>query len=123
MAGFNPVYAGLGDNKLDVWGSTEIGTWTITFGAADTYVTGGLALTAATFGLSRPIAGMNIIGVNTAAFTVGVGDNIIWNSQTQKLQFEGSSSVTTLGAAPIAELASGTPIANVQLTVQIFTLR
>ena len=122
MAGFNPTYAPVGDNKLDVYGATEVGIWTITFGASDTYATGGLALTAATFGLSRPIAGINVIGCNTAAITTGIGDNEVWNTQTQKLQFEGTSAGTA-GAAPIEELANGTSIANAQLTVQIFTQR
>jgi hypothetical protein len=119
---FNPTYAAVGDNKLDVYGATEVGMWTITFGAGDTYVTGGLALVAATFGLSRPIAGMNVIAINTAALTVGVGDNVIWNSQTQKLQFEGVGG-GGVGTVPATELNSGISIANMALTIQIICLR
>jgi hypothetical protein len=119
---FNPVYTSSGDNKLDVYGSTEVGCWVITFGASDTYVIGGLALAAATFGLSRPILGINILGVNTAAITLGIGDNIVWNYQTQKLQFEGASAGIA-GSAPIVELTSGTSIASMAIEIQIFTQR
>jgi hypothetical protein len=120
---FNPTYAKVGDNGLDVYGATEVGCWTITFGGADTYVTGGLALVSQNFGLSRPIAGVNILGINTAAITLGIGDNIIWNTQTQKLQMEGSNATVTAGAAGIQELNNGVSIANLQVTVQVFTLR
>jgi hypothetical protein len=119
---FNPVYTALGDNKRDVYGATEVGMWTITFGAGDTYVTGGLALVAATFGLSRPIAGINVMAINTAALTVGVGDNVIWNSQTQKLQFEGAGGGAA-GTVGVAELNNGVSIANAALTLQIICLR
>jgi hypothetical protein len=78
---FNPVYAAVGDNGRDLYGATPVAIWTVTTGAADTYVAGGLALAAASFGLSRPIAAVEVIGVNTAA----IGITWVWNVQTQKL--------------------------------------
>lgn len=79
---FNPTYAGVGDNKIDVYGATATAIWTIAFASGDTYVAGGLALASATFGLSRPIAGIIPIGDNTA----GIIATPTWNTQTQKLQ-------------------------------------
>jgi len=116
MAGFNAVYAGLGDNKTDYLGSIPVAMFTITFGASDTYLTGGLALTAALFGLSRPIAGIIIVGQNTAAG----GQDWAWNSQTLKLQAFQS---TTGAPAALVELANTTTIANFALTVLVIAQR
>jgi hypothetical protein len=114
MAGFNPVYAGAGDNKLDVYGATDVAIWTITFGGSDTYTAGGLALVAATFGLSRPILAVEVIGANTAAF----GVDWAWNSQTQKLQAEWTGAVLS---AAFAEISGS--IANWAITVRVTTQR
>jgi hypothetical protein len=114
---FAPTYAGVGDNKLDVYGATDVAMWTITFGASDTYVTGGLALVAATFGLSRPIAGVIVIGQNTAM----EGILWVWNTTTQKLQafVTGASS-----GAVLAELGSASSlIQSAAITVLIPTQR
>lgn len=112
---FAPVYAGVGDNKLDVYGATPAALWTIAFGAGDTYVAGGLPLVAATFGLSRPIAGVLLVGVNTAAFVNGW----VWNSQTQK--FMG----LTVGVSPAAyvDLVAATALVGVVLTVLVLATR
>jgi hypothetical protein len=114
MAGFNPVYAGVGDNKRDVYGATEVGIWTITFGASDTYTAGGLALAAATFGLSRPILAVEVIGGNTAQ----AGVVWSWNTQTGKLQ------AFWTGAAVSGVLAeiSGS-IASWAITILVYTQR
>ena len=116
MAGFNAVFAGLGDNKTDFLGAIPVAMYTITFGAADTYLTGGLALTAANFGLSRPIAGVLVVGQNTAS----VGQEWNWNSQTQKLQAIQS---TTGAPAAFVELANTTSIANFAMTVLVLAQR
>jgi hypothetical protein len=118
MAGFNPTYAGSGDNKRDVYGATEVGVWTITFGASDTYVTGGLALTAATFGLSRPILGLEVIGANTAASVYAYQ----WNSQTSKLMMLGTGG-STAGTAAYADASSGASMASFAITVRVTTQR
>jgi hypothetical protein len=114
---FNPTYTGSGDNKLDVYGATAVAIWTIAFSAADTYVTGGLALLAATFGLSRPILGVEVIGFNTA----GTGIVWQWNTTTGKLQ------AFVTGAASgslLAELSSAnTAIQSDTITVRVTTQR
>ena len=119
MAGFNPVYAGVGDNKLDVYGATDVAMFTITFGASDTYTAGGLALTAATFGLSRPIAGIVMLGGNTAGIVVG----LYWNTQTQKLQMTEVNVGLASTPAEFQELAASTSIASFAFTVLVFTQR
>ena len=106
---FNPVYAGSGDNKLDVFGATDVATFTLSFTTGDTYVAGGLSLTAATFGLSRPILGINAIGTNTA----GIIAEPMWNTQTSKLMLLVSG----------ADLGAGTSLTGVSYTLQIFTQR
>jgi hypothetical protein len=119
---FNPTYAKVGDQGLDVWGATEVGLWTITFGAADTYVTGGLALTAATFGLTTPVSQpvtVLVVGQNTA----GEGLFWMWNTQTGKLQAFWDPAES---ASPqvFAELGSASAlIQNVALTVLIIVQR
>jgi hypothetical protein len=118
MAGFNPVYAGVGDNKLDVYGATDVAIWTMAFTASDTYLTGGLALLAATFGLSRPIAGVVVLGQNTAGGTAGMV--WIWNTQTQKLQAFWTGAVVSTA---LAEVTNTTSIASVTLTVLVITQR
>ena len=112
---FNAVLAGVGDNKRDIYGATDVAIWTIAFGAGDTYVAGGLALTAAQFGLSRPIAGVELIGVNTAGFV----NDWVWNTQTQK--FMG----LTVGVSPAAfvDLVAGTSLTGVVLTVRVTAQR
>lgn len=114
--GFNPTYAAVGDNKLDAWGSTDVATdWTITFASGDTYTAGGLALTAALFGLSRPIADVQVVGVNTAGFVYGWR----WNTQTQKLMG------LTVGVSPAAfvDLVASTSLTGIVLTVRVVTQR
>ena len=115
MAGFNPVYAGVGDNKLDVYGATDVAIWTLAFTASDTYLTGGLALVAASFGLSRPIASVEVIGFNTAA----LGMVWQWNVTTQSLMaFWSAGSATTL-----PQVGNTTTIASFTLTVRVTTQR
>jgi hypothetical protein len=111
MAGFNPVIAGAGDNKLDVYGATAVAIQTAAFTASDTYLTGGWAPTAQTFGLSRPILAVEVIGQNTAGATTGFA--WVWNTQTSKLQAFSAS----------AEVANTTTIASVTLTVRVTTQR
>jgi hypothetical protein len=106
---FTPTYAGVGDNKIDDYGATAVAIWTITFSTGDTYVTGGLALVAATFGLSRPILGIVQVATNTA----GIIASAVWNQQTSKLQLLVSG----------AELASATSLTGVVLTVLVITQR
>lgn len=116
---FSQVIAGSGDNKRDVYGSTDVSIATIAFGAGDTYVAGGLALLAALFGLSRPILGVIVIGSNTA----GVGLNWSWNSQTQKLQ----ALMANVGAinTPVGDVDAtvGTVLTGMVLTVLVITQR
>ena len=111
---FNLTYAGAGDNKSDVYGSTPVAIWTIATGAADTYVAGGMALSAASFGLSRPIASVDVIGVNTAA----LGITWVWNVQTQKLMgfWTGAGN-----SAVLAEISGN--IFSFSLTVRVTALR
>jgi len=112
---FNPTYAAVGDNKLDIYGATPTALWTISFGGSDTYVAGGLPLVAATFGLARPIAGVLTVGYNTAAFVNGW----VWNPQTQKLQG------LTVGVSPAAfvDLVAATSLTGVVLTVLVIAQR
>lgn len=116
MAGFNPVVAGVGDNKQESMGAIPIGMFTLTFTGTDTYLTGGMALTAALFGLSRPIAGIQVVGYNTAA----LGMEFFWNTQTQKLMARQS---TTGAPAAFVEVANTTTIANFVLTLVIIGQR
>lgn len=105
---FTPTYAKLGDSGYDIFGATPVAIYTITFSAGDTYVAGGLPLTAAIFGLSRPLSTVQVIGVNTAAFVTGWQ----WNTQTQKLMG------LTVGATPAAfvDLVAATALAGYVLT-------
>lgn len=116
MAGFNPVYAGLGDNKRDVYGATEVAIFTIAFAAGDTYLTGGLALTNAIFGLSRPLLAVEVMGGNTAS----IGMTWSWNTQTNKLQAEWTGPAIS---GVLAEVANNTSLTGVILTVIATTLR
>lgn len=116
---FTPTYAAVGDNKLDAWGATDVATdWTITFSSGDTYVTGGLALVAATFGLSRPIADVQVVAVNTAASVW----NWVWNSQTSKLMMLGAGGGVA-GTAAFADGGSGTSMTGFVVTVRVVTQR
>ena len=112
---FNPTYAPVGDNKLDVFGATPAAVWTITFGGADTYVAGGLALVASTFGLSRPIAGVLHLGSNTALSVVMLP---VWNTQTQKLQLLWTGPAIS---GVLAEVSGS--IANFAMTVLVLAQR
>lgn len=118
MAGFNPVYAGVGDNKRDVYGATEVAIFTIAFASGDTYTTGGLALTAAIFGLSRPILSVEVIGCNTAAIVW----QWMWNVQTQKLMMLGTSG-NTVGLAPNADATGSPSLTGFIVTVIVTTQR
>ena len=116
MAGFNPTYAGVGDNKLDVYGSTDVAIWTIAFGGSDTYLTGGLTgLLAATFGLSRPILSVEVVGVNTA----GLGMIWVWNTQTSALMAYWSGTAS----AVLNQVTNGTPLTGIVLTVRVTVQR
>lgn len=117
---FNPTYAGVGDNKLDIYGATPVSIWTIAFSSADTYVTGGLALACVTFGLTTLVsqpAAVEVIGTNTA----GLGIVWQWNTTTGKLQ------AFVTGAASgslLAELSSAnTAIQSVTITVRVTVQR
>lgn len=114
---FNPTYAGVGDNKLDVYGATDVAIWTITMGGADTYLTGGLALTAALFGLSRPILAVEVIAMNTTAQSGGMVWQ--WNFTTQSLMAVWSGAAA--GALP--QVTNGTSIANFVLYVKVTVQR
>jgi len=118
MAGFNPVYAGVGDNKLDVYGATDVAIFTLAFTASDTYLTGGVALAAASFGLSRPILSVEVIGYNTAAAAGGM--IWIWNTQTSKLMALWTGAVVSTA---LAEVTNTTTIASFTLTVRVTTQR
>lgn len=118
MAGFNPVYAGIGDNKRDVYGATEVGLWSIAFASGDTYTSGGLALVAATFGLSRPILSVELVGANTAAILW----NWVWNVQTQKLMMLGAGGGTA-GTVPNADATSSQSLTGFIIYVQVTTQR
>lgn len=118
---FNVTYTAVGDGKRDIWGATEMGpTWTLNFSGADTYVTGGLALTSSLFGLSRPIGGIYLCGFNSAAILFDFG----WNTQTQKLMMF-DIVVTAAGAThyQFNEAAAGTSMANFQITATILCQR
>lgn len=115
---FNPVYTPVGDNKYDVYGSTGVAIFDIVFGAGDTYVAGGLALAAATFGLSRPIASVEPMGSNTAA-TVW---NWFWNTQTQKFMMLGAGGGAA-GTAANADATAATAMANFSVRVLVTTQR
>ena len=114
----NPVIAGVGDNKRDVYGATEVGIFTLTFGAGDTYVSGGLALTNASFGLSRPLISAEVMGGNTVS-TVW---NWFWNTQTSKVMMLGSGGGAA-GTAANADAANATAMANFAVTVIVTTQR
>lgn len=116
MAGFNPVITFLGDNKRDVYGSTPTAMPVLTFTGTDTYLTGGFALTAALFGLDRPIAGVLVIGGNTANAAI----DWEWNTQTQKLMAQWMGTAFT---GVFQEVANATVIANFALTLLVFGQR
>lgn len=118
MAGFNPVYAGVGDNKRDVYGATEVGIFTIAFASGDTYVGGGLALTNANFGLSRPILAVEVMGMNTAA----IPWNWAWNTQTAKLMML-ATTANTIGLAPNEDNPNASSLTGMILTVMVTTQR
>lgn len=115
---FAPTYTGIGDNKRDIFGATEVGIWTVAFGAGDTYVAGGLALTSALFGLSRPLLGLSIVGQNTAALPWGW----MFNTQTVKLQML-ATLAAAIGLAPFEENPNATVLTGMVLTVLVFTQR
>jgi hypothetical protein len=111
---YSLTYAGSGDNKLDVYGATPVAIWTITTSGADTYVAGGIPLVAASFGLSRPIGSVEVIGVNTAA----IGIVWQWNVTTQKL----AGYWTGAGLSAVLAEISGN-IFSFVLTVRVTALR
>jgi hypothetical protein len=111
--GFNPVLTKVGDGGREVYGATEVGTWQAAFATGDTYTTGGWALTAGQFGLSRPIAGVTVNGYNTAAI-VWIWQ---WNFQTSKLQMLGAGG----GAAGTVSFADATSAQSLTgMTIQLF---
>lgn len=116
---FNPTYAPVGDNRIDAWGATEVAQdWTISFATGDTYVAGGLALTAGLFGLSRPIADVTVVGANTAAIVW----NWSWNTQTSKLMML-ATSAGVAGTAPFEDNPNATSLTGMVITVRVVTQR
>lgn len=116
MAGFNPVFSNVGDDKTDFLGAIPVSIQTLTFAAGDTYLTGGMALLAAQFGMSRPIGGISVIGYNTA----GIGIEWFWNTQTQKLQARWTGPAIS---GVLAEVGNTTPIAGFAITLLVFAAR
>lgn len=116
MAGFNPVFTGVGDSKHDFCGAIEVAMFDLTFTGTDTYLTNGMALTQANFGMSRPIGGIAIIGYNTA----GLGIEWFWNTQTQKLQARGAGAASS---GLLIEVPNTTSIANFAVRVVVFAQR
>lgn len=117
MSGFNATFAAVGDNGLDAYGATDVGIWTLTFLSTDTYLTNGYTgITAAKFGLSRPILAIEVIGVNTA----GVGMTWVWNTQTSALM----AFWTGAGlSAVLAQVTNTTSLSGIVLTVRVTTSR
>jgi hypothetical protein len=116
MSGFNATFAAVGDNGLDVYGATDVAIFTLTFLSTDTYLTNGYTLTAAKFGLSRPILAVEVIGLNTAA----LGTVWTWNTQTGALM----GFWTGAGfSAVLAEIANTTTLSGFVLTVRVTTKR
>lgn len=98
--------AAVGDNKLDIYGSTPAAVYDVTLD--NSYPAGGYVVTAAQFGF-RGLAGLKIIGINTA----GVVNNYAWNSQTGKLMVLR----TTAGVAGTAPNQDATPAADFSTVV------
>jgi len=117
--GFNPVLTKVGDGGREVYGATEVGTWQAAFASGDTYTTGGWALTAALFGLSRPIAGIEVNGYNTAAI-VWMWQ---WNFQTAKLQMLGAGGTATAGTVTFADATSTQSLTGMVIQLFIWTTR
>lgn len=90
--------AAVGDNKLDIYGATPTAMFDITFD--NSYPAAGYAVVAANFGLSRPIAGIVFIAVNTAGFV----RQYQYNNQTAKIMV-----LMTVGAAGTAAYVDVTP--------------
>lgn len=103
----------VGDNKRDVYGATEVAMFDVTFD--NSYPAGGYAVVAKTFGLSRPIAGIAFIAVNTA----GIVQMFYYNNQTGKIM------VLMVGAstAAFADLTPTTNIATMTVRALVFTQR
>lgn len=116
---FAQVLAGVGDNKLDIFGATPAALFTLTFGGADTYVTGGLSLTGAQFGLSRGIGGILCVGGNSASVVA----EPYWNTQTQKLMLQEVNVGLASTPAPFQELPNATSIANFVYSLLVLALR
>jgi hypothetical protein len=116
---FNTAFTAVGDGGIDMFGATEVGVnWQLAFTAGSTYVTGGLALTAAQFGLSRPIAYVLFAAYNTAAIVAPA----IWNFQTSKMMLLGTTAGAA-GTAPYQDLTNGTAIAGFGYLLQVVTQR
>lgn len=105
--------AGVGDNKYDIYGSTPAGMFDITYD--NSYPAAGYAVTQASFGLSRPIAGILFLAVNTAASV----NQFYYNNQTAKIM------VLMVGAttAAFADLTATTNIATWVTRVLVFCRR
>lgn len=108
--------AGVGDNKYDIYGATPTGVFTVTMDTS--YPAGGYALTAAAFGLSRPIAGVLVIGVNTAALVSAYQ----YNAATGKLQVL-STTAGAAGTVPFQDEDAATNLSTFVLTVLVICKR
>lgn len=116
--GFNPILTKVGDGGREVYGATEVGTWQAAFLSTDTYTTGGWALTNATFGLSRPIAGVSVTGANTAAIVW----QWQWNIQTSKLQMLGAGGGAA-GTVTYADATSAQSLSGFTIQLLVWTIR
>jgi|SRR5271155_5372084 len=118
MAGFNPTLTKVGDGGREVYGATEVGTWQAAFLSTDTYTTGGWALTANQFGLSRPLAGVSVTGMNTAAIVWFWA----WNFQTSKLQMLGAGGGAA-GTVTFADATSSQSLSGFTIQLLLWTTR
>lgn len=113
MAGFNPTFTGVGDNRLDYMGAIPIAIFDMLFTGTDTYLTGGIALTSANFGLSRPICAVEVMGANTAS----PGWIWSWNTQTNKLQAFQSTTGAPAALVEVNNTNTGLQNASLRLIV------
>ena len=107
---------GVGDNKRDVYGATEIGVFDMTLD--NSYPAGGYVLTSQTFGVSRPLLAVEPMGGNTAS----VVWNYFWNTQTSKFQVLGASGGAA-GTAANADATAATDLHLITVRVMVTTQR
>jgi hypothetical protein len=91
---------------------------TVTFDNGN-YITGGfVGFTAAALGLKAPIAGITILGCNTA----GILLDPVYDSQALALKFVGTSG-GTVGLAPNVELANSVLMGSASYTMRVWAKR